>query len=546
MTKYVLLTCHQDFAYASEAIRHGALDYIIKADISQEGILRVLDRARSIIEREQENLRKLENEQRNSFSRYALKNVWDAGEIDRELERIHFRIHYNGPNYFLVVENRLGSWAFMEMMVGSTLEADKSIECPIIAKADVVVAGSGPAGASAAIAAAREGASVVLVEQMGNVGGIATEGLMSHWTGNTKGGFYEELLKHSADIKSSENRHIINPERLKTVLLEMLEEAGVRLMLYTFACGPVMEGNCIRGIIVENKSGRGVIYGKIVIDASGDGDIAARAGVPFCLGRESDGRMQPATIMFKVAGVDVDRGVFPGFFEDHLEIPAGDIQQIGRENLPFPAGHVLLYRTTLPGVVTCNMTNCIGIDGTKAEDLTKATIVCRKQMDSIVDFLRKFVPGFEECYLISSASLIGVRETRHFEGEYVLGQEDIVSARVFPDWVVTRAHFNFDVHNMTGDGLDETGVQKGFAQPRGYTIPYGCFVPKKVDNLYLAGRNISGTHMAHSNYRVMPICANMGQAVGIAAAICAASGCMPRNLDVRAVQKRLEEVGVSV
>lgn len=132
LTKYVLLTCHQDFAYASEAIRHGALDYIIKADISQEGILRFLDRARSIIERERENLRKLENEQRNSFSRYALKNVWDAGEIDRELERIHFRIHYNGPNYFLVVENRLGSWAFMEMMISSTLEADKSIECWVL------------------------------------------------------------------------------------------------------------------------------------------------------------------------------------------------------------------------------------------------------------------------------------------------------------------------------------------------------------------------------------------------------------------------------
>lgn len=128
LTKYVLLTCHQDFAYASQAIRHGALDYIIKADISQEGIVKVLDRARSIIEKEQENLRKLENEQRNSFSKYALRDVGNTGEIDRELERIHFRIHHNGPNYFLVVENHLGSWAFMEMMVSSTLEADKSIE----------------------------------------------------------------------------------------------------------------------------------------------------------------------------------------------------------------------------------------------------------------------------------------------------------------------------------------------------------------------------------------------------------------------------------
>lgn len=419
-------------------------------------------------------------------------------------------------------------------------------EIPVMAQADVVVIGSGPAGVSAAIVAAREGASVVLVEQTGNVGGIATEGLMSHWTGNTKGGFYEELIARSADTDSPDGgqRYIINPERLKTVLLEMLEEAGVELFLYTFACAPVMEGDSIRGVIVENKSGRGVLMGKIIIDASGDGDIAARAGAPYTLGRETDHKMQPVTIMFKVAGVDTEKGVFPGCFEDHLEIPAGDIQSVGRENLPAPAGHVLLYRTTLPGVVTCNMTNCTGIDGTKAEDLTRATVICRKQMDAIVTFLRQFVPGFESCYLISSASLIGVRETRHFAGEATLTQEDILAARVFPDWVVTKAHFNFDIHNMTGDGLDETGVQKGFAQPEGYTIPYGCFVPQRVENLYLAGRNISGTHMAHSNYRVMPICANMGQAVGVAAALCATKGCTPRKLDVRAVQERLRRLGV--
>lgn len=143
MTKYVLLTCHQDFAYASQAIRHGALDYIIKADISKEGIVKVLDRARGIIEKERENLRKLENEQRSSFSRYALKDAGDAGEIDRELERIHFRIHYNGPNRFLVVENRLGSWVFMEMMVRSVLEAEKSIESWILL-ADGLYGISGP------------------------------------------------------------------------------------------------------------------------------------------------------------------------------------------------------------------------------------------------------------------------------------------------------------------------------------------------------------------------------------------------------------------
>ena len=417
-------------------------------------------------------------------------------------------------------------------------------ETPVWEQVDVLVVGSGPAGVSAAICAAREGVSVMLLEQSGNVGGIATEGLMSHWTGNTEGGFYDEILERSAD--AAQMRKVIDPERLKTILLEMLEEAGVKLLLYTFACAPVMEGNKIKGVIAENKTGRGAALGKIVVDASGDGDIAARAGVPYYIGRETDGKMQPATIMFKVAGVDVERGVFPGGFEEHLAIPAGDIQKLGEEHLPSPAGHVLLYRSTLPGIVTCNMTNCTDIDGTKAEDLTRATVVCRKQMESIVHFLREYVPGFENCYLISSASLIGIRETRHFKGEAVITREDILEARVFDDWVVTKAHFNFDVHNMTGNGLDETGVQKNFQQKKGYTIPYGCFVPLEVDNLYLAGRNISGTHMAHSNYRVMPICANMGQAVGVAAAICVKEGTVPRELSAATVQRRLIESGVQV
>ncbi|MDE6944071.1 MAG: FAD-dependent oxidoreductase [Lachnospiraceae bacterium] len=421
-------------------------------------------------------------------------------------------------------------------------------EIPVWEQVDVLVVGSGPAGVSAAICAAREGVSVMLLEQSGNVGGIATEGLMSHWTGNTEGGFYDEILERSAVAgrDDAQMRKVIDPERLKTILLEMLEEAGVKLLLYTFACAPVMEGNKIKGVIAENKTGRGAVLGKIVVDASGDGDIAARAGVPYYIGRETDGKMQPATIMFKVAGVDVERGVFPGGFEEHLAIPAGDIQKLGEEHLPSPAGHVLLYRSTLPGIVTCNMTNCTDIDGTKAEDLTRATVVCRKQMDSIVQFLREYVPGFENCYLISSASLVGIRETRHFKGEAVITREDILEARVFDDWVVAKAHFNFDVHNMTGNGLDETGVQKNFQQKKGYTIPYGCFVPLEVDNLYLAGRNISGTHMAHSNYRVMPICANMGQAVGVAAAICVKEGTVPRELSAATVQRRLIESGVQV
>lgn len=428
---------------------------------------------------------------------------------------------------------------------------EKARAIPVAAQVDVLVLGAGPAGVAAAISAAREGASTMLVEQTGDVGGIATAGLMSHWTGNTQGGIYEEILDRSADLTDAEDygcngspRQIINPERLKTVLLEMLSQAKVRLLLYTFASAPIMtEDSKIGGVIVENKSGRQAIFASVVVDCTGDGDIAARSGAAFVKGRETDGAMQPVTVMFKVGGVDYDKAVFPGVFEDYFELPKGELQALGKTHLPFPAGHVLLYRTSLPGVVTCNMTNCIGIDGTVAEDLVKATIVCRSQIEPIVQFLRQYVPGFENCYVLSSSSLIGVRETRHFKGFRTLTEEDIRTSRVFEDWAVTFASFNFDVHNITGSGLDKTGAQKAF-KPTHYTIPYGCLVPEKIDGLLLAGRDISGTHMAHANYRVMPICANMGQAAGIAAAICAKNGIQPREVDVKLLQKRLLENGV--
>nr|MDO8116669.1 FAD-dependent oxidoreductase [Candidatus Sigynarchaeota archaeon] len=422
------------------------------------------------------------------------------------------------------------------------IEPEKKV--PVKGHFDVIVTGGGPAGFSAAINAAREGVSTLLVEKEGAIGGIATTGMMSHWTGDTRGGFYEEIVERSIDCFKDDNTVIgewktINPEKLKTVLLDMLREAGVRVRLHTLACEAIMEGNRIAGIITESKSGREAFVSKIVVDATGDGDIAARAGVPFHVGRERDGKMQPATLMFKVAGVDMTRAVLPGAFESNPDVPAGKIQDLGRMHLPFPAGHVLLYKSTLPGTITVNMTNAIDVDGTDADDLTTAEVTCRMQMDPIVGFLREFVPGFERCYITGAASTVGVRETRHFEGEYVLTEGDILQARVFDDWAVRDVHFNFDIHNVTGSGLDGAGVQQKFPQRNAYSIPYRCFVPKNVDNLLLAGRDISGTHVAHSSYRVMPICANMGQAVGIAAALCVKGEVKPRDLNVTLLQQKL-------
>lgn len=414
---------------------------------------------------------------------------------------------------------------------------------PVSKKVEVLVLGAGPAGCAAAIMAARMGAKTLLVDFMSVPGGISTAGMMSHYTGTVDSRLYEEVLMRMADKNAGKARGVrsvyIDPTQMTLSWIELLEEAGTELLLYTMACVPVMEENCVKGVIIQNKSGRSAILAEVVIDATGDGDIAAGAGAEFVMGREQDGSMQPATLMFKVAGVDMERAVFPGSFETEIETDKGEIQALAKKILPHPAGHVLLYKSMLDGIVTVNMTNAIQIDGTDAESLTQAELTCRKQIPAIVAFLREYVPGYEKCYVVATASLIGIRETRHFKGIYTLTKEDILEKRQFEDWVVRGAQFNFDVHNMTGGSLDETGVQKNFPKDVKYTIPYRCLVPEKINGLLLAGRNISGTHMAHSNYRAMPICLAIGEAAGVAAAIAVKEGVMPRDVEAKNVQKYL-------
>lgn len=410
---------------------------------------------------------------------------------------------------------------------------------------DVLVLGSGPAGFAAAYTAAQNGADVILVDQCGDVGGVSTSGLMSHWTGSCGSPLFNEILRRSALKNEGKFKNkitnLIDPEKLKTLYLEMLDEVGCGLMLYTFAEDAICDGDKVLGATVINKSGKTDIYAKVTIDATGDGDIAAAAGAEFVLGRESDNKMQPATLMFKVGGVDYERAVFLGSFESTYETPDGELQALAKQHIPYPAGHILTYETTLPGIVTCNMTNAIDIDGTCAQDLTKAMLICRRQMDDIVKYLREFVPGYENCFAVSSASLIGIRETRHFKGKYTLTAEDILEARMFDDYVVKDAYFNFDVHNITGSGLDETGVQRHFSQDKGYTIPYRCLIPEVKENLLLCGRNISGTHMAHSNFRVMPICVGIGEAAGTAASISVLEGCRLNDIPAEKIR---ESIGI--
>ena len=218
---------------------------------------------------------------------------------------------------------------------------------------DVVVIGSGPAGIAAAVTAGRNGARVLLVESCGRVGGISTAGMMSHFTGRCGSKLYAEILERAAQKNTYERGKIkvqIDPELLTLTYIEMLEEAGVELLLYTTFCDVIMDGNTVTGVICHNKSGFSAFDARVIVDASGDGDVAEKSGAEFIKGRESDGKMQPATLMFKVGGVDTSRAVFPKSFETKVHIEKGELQALAREKLPHPAGHVLLYPSTIPGV----------------------------------------------------------------------------------------------------------------------------------------------------------------------------------------------------
>ncbi|NLB89693.1 MAG: FAD-dependent oxidoreductase [Clostridiales bacterium] len=428
-------------------------------------------------------------------------------------------------------------------MIHEQLFTVSSQQLPITNQVDVLVLGGGVAGFGAAYSASRMGAKTLMLELSSCVGGMSTTGMMSHFTGSVESRLFDTLLQNMAMRNegnySNMKTPIIDPEQLKQIYIEMLEQSGAELLLYTRACEPIMEGNTIKGVIIENKSGRQVILAKIVIDATGDGDIAAKAGGDFYLGREDDKKMQPATLMFKVGGVDKTKAALPGSFETKVPTPKGELQALASKLLPYPAGHVLLYDTTLPGIITCNMTNAINIDGTNAASLTESEKICRMQIPDIISFLREYVPGFERCFLVSTAAMMGIRETRHFKGLYTLTESDILQKIVFDDWIVRGACFNFDVHNLTGASLDETGVQEKFPPNTRYTIPYRCLIIKNVSGLLLAGRNISGTHMAHSNFRAMPICLALGEGAGVAAALAVKSNCTLMEVDVTQVQKAL-------
>lgn len=405
---------------------------------------------------------------------------------------------------------------------------------PVVRDVDVLVAGSGPAGIGAALAAARYGVRTLLVERCGFIGGMMTGGLCACWCGTAGGSIYRSYRK------ALNNEHFFDPEGAKLVAERWLTEAGCELLLHSVVADAIVKDDTVRGVVVENKSGRQALKAKVVIDCTGDGDVAARASVPFQKGRHSDGRMQPVTTYFTIGSTDPTQ--FGPCFDFHDEWTLRDgrvLQKVTweaavRGELPSTVGHLLLYPLPLPGEVLVNMTNVMDVDGTDGFDLTRAEIEARAQIEPIVAFLRKEVPGCEDAYLVRIASFVGVRETRRIEGDYTLTKHDILECTHFDD-VIATGWAAVDIHAPTGHGSGTTRERP----VKAYGIPYRALLPRNRKNLLVAGRCISGTHEAMASYRMQPCCLAMGEAAGTAAAIAVEQGVSPRQVDVQRLQEQL-------
>ncbi len=448
-----------------------------------------------------------------------------------------------------------------------------SNKVPILGEFDTVVIGSGPAGIGAAIASARQGARTVLVERYGFMGGTMTAGLLNVLLGffakdkQVVAGIAQEIVErlstHTMGTfghqKREECSHCtekedcpngswksfvsFNPEAMKIVAIEMAEDAGVHLLLHSLAVDAITEGNRIKGVVLVSKSGESAVKAKVVVDASGDADIAARAGAEYEKGRPEDGMMQMPTLVFTVGGVNrTESRIALRAFSEMERSPA--LEKAIEMGLHLPGRKCFIYRMPIPGQYSVNAVGVDDFDSTDAWSVTKAELETRKNIYPFVDFLKRNIPGFESCYLVETASQVSPRESRRIMGEYVLTADDVLSAKKFSDGVVNGVH-PIDIHHRSTASVSAKNYE-GLPCSCSYNIPYRCLLPKAVENLLVVGRCISCTHEALGSVRVMATSIGMGQAAGTAAAMCLEGGYPPRAVSAGLLRDRLSEQSVVV
>lgn len=440
---------------------------------------------------------------------------------------------------------------------------------------DVLVVGGGPAGVCAAIAAARCGARAVIVEQGNCLGGMATRGLVAPFMTcyDTTGevmvirGIFEEIVDrmvalggaiHPREVRAGTpfsawittgHDHLtpFDPETLKYVLDCMCDEAGVKVMYHSVLVDAILKGSTITGIRVLNREGLASLGAKVTIDATGDGDLSARAGAPCTFGNPELGKVQPATLFFHINNVDT-----PALVKD-VQAHLHEFRKVNgvsyralhwRVEQAEAAGEwdiarksVNIYRGVREDEWAVNCTRIADVDATSTESLSSAEKEGRRQVQELMNFFHKYVPGCKDATIKGSASTLGIRESRHVQGEYVLTADDLLQG-VVPEDSILCASNSVDVHGRNGANTTE---YKTVENGQWYGLPLRSLIPLQIDGLIVAGRAISASSDAAGAVRVMPPCMAMGHAAGIAAALAARGGTAPRRVDAADVRRMLLE-----
>lgn len=444
-------------------------------------------------------------------------------------------------------------------------------EIPVVASGvDVLVVGAGPAGIAASISAARSKKEVLLVENFGVLGGTSTVSLVTTLPyrfillKDGKRKIYEGIFKEFVDrLVSCEGISIspeetkvwnmyhpdihgtmipADPEIMKYIYAKMVRESGIKVMLHTHTVDVIKEEETLKGIIVENISGRQAIMADRIVDATGNADLAARAGAPFHLGKENHPeKTLPWSLIFYIGNVDVEKlAEYMAIYDPDLRkaIDRGlEEGELSLENRMDASGflgrashiRVRLYHSKCrPREVIVHGAHAVNLNATSAEDLTKGEFSCRDQMIDLYKYLKKRVPGFEKSYVSASGFKVGIRESRRIDGEHLLKMEEAESGKDFDD-VVLRSTLSL---------FEKRGVV--------YSIPYGCLIPKKIENIIVAGRCISVEPELMDSIREIPVCMATGQAAGVAASLSAAAKVPLRDLDIRSLQNGLIAQGINL
>jgi ribulose 1,5-bisphosphate synthetase/thiazole synthase len=415
---------------------------------------------------------------------------------------------------------------------------------PVVRDVDVLVVGGGTSGCAAAVAAARRGLRVALLDRYGFLGGTATAAMVGCLCGvytcspNTVTvvrGYLAELTDRLEARKSGyklKHRYQLDHEVLKLILDGWLRDAGVELFFQTQMVSTLVEGATVCGVVIETKAGRGAIRARVVIDSTGDADVVANAGGAY--EKSPTSLLQAPSLVFTMAGVDIERAT---------RLPEAEVSRLLRaatESGEFAFNRFSGGFSPVPpdGKVHMNITRITDVDATDPDDLSRAYLEGRRQIEEYARFALKYLPGFEAAYIDQIAPQLGIRETRRAVGEYQLTVDDVLGARSFPD-AICRGAWPVEIHPNDGTGTTRIHLEGDTY----YQIPYRCLVTRDLEGLLVTGRCMSTSHEAHGSTRVMGTGIASGQAAGTAAALAVLSGRSPRRVDVSAVQAELEREG---